>query len=294
MKYEPVIHYCPEFWAIKSKETCLLKLPVLVNYLPLPNGEWEQCLRMAVLYSLHSPYGHTPELLKTECFPAFHHHLEIELFVHGRFFYEEGDPADILDDYQDEGSEEEPELSLLAPSPLTIWVPLSKPVRASSSSSSSSTLLSGPKDTRLPVHTSWVWRYFCDSSDGDATVYQVQLANGELCNTQLTKDKKTFSTSGMARHLKILHKLSSSSPSVPSPSSFLPPSPPKKKKTVQTINPIDSSVHRIQPSPSRPILSSPPLLSTSVPASSTDSLPVPPSPKPKCQPPPLVPISSPP
>ncbi|KAJ1498047.1 hypothetical protein HMI55_005163 [Coelomomyces lativittatus] len=40
--------------------------------------------------------------------------LEVELFVQGQFFYEEGDPTGIFDDYQDEVSEEAPEIPLLS------------------------------------------------------------------------------------------------------------------------------------------------------------------------------------
>ncbi|KAJ1509654.1 hypothetical protein HMI56_006685 [Coelomomyces lativittatus] len=61
---------------------------------------------------------------------------------------------------------------------------------------------------------------------------------------------------------------------------------------VQTINPVDPPVRKSQSSSSLQILSSPTLLSKSVLVSSTDSLPIPPSPNPKHRPPPLVLISS--
>ncbi|KAJ1509653.1 hypothetical protein HMI56_006684 [Coelomomyces lativittatus] len=214
IQYEPVICHCPEFRAIHSKETCLLDLLVPVKFLPITNEEWEQCLRTAIFYSLSFAYGQIPDILKTECFPMF---------------CCLGDPAEVLNNYQDEISEEVPDIPLPPPGPPTFLVPLPKTDWVSSSSSSSlssssssSSLLSAPKDTGLMVRTSWVWWYFCHLSDGNATVCQVLLNNGELCNTWMAKDKKTFSTSGMARHLKGLHKLSLSFPSVPSPSSSLP------------------------------------------------------------------------
>ncbi|KAJ1509058.1 hypothetical protein HMI54_002652 [Coelomomyces lativittatus] len=135
---------------IIHKETCLLDLLVPVKFLPITNEEWEQCLRTAIFYSLSFAYGQIPDILKTECFPMF---------------CCLGDPAEVLNNYQDEISEEVPDIPLPPPGPPTFLVPLPKTDWVSSSSSSSlssssssSSLLSAPKDTGLMVRTSWTKR----------------------------------------------------------------------------------------------------------------------------------------
>ncbi|KAJ1505176.1 hypothetical protein HMI56_001262 [Coelomomyces lativittatus] len=96
----------------------------------------------------------------------------------------------------------------------------------------------------------------------------------------------------MAHHLKVLHKLSSSSQSIPLSLSSFPQSSKTTRKTIAPAKSVNPSTYKSQPSSPLPSLSSSMLLSTSVLELSTDSLLIPPSPEPRHQPPPLAPISS--